>query len=88
MRWEGRQPVKLPPWVPGTSSSHLGTRDIVEAASESSCLKGEREWVLSYEMLLVEDRGGEGARTKVLFPEMESEGPEGAFRERSVGVGW
>ena len=32
--------------------------------------------------------GGEGARTKVLFPEMESEGPEGAFRERSVGDGW
>lgn len=43
---------------------------------------------MSYEMLLVEDRGGEGARTKVLFPEMESEGPEGAFRERSVGDGW
>ena len=68
MRWEGRQPVKLPPWVPGASSSHLGTQDIVEPASESSCLKGEREWVLSYEMLLVEDRGGERARTKVLFP--------------------
>lgn len=68
MRWEGRQPVKLPLGVPGASSSHLGTRDSVEPASESSCLKGEREWVLSYEMLLVEDRGGERARTKALFP--------------------
>lgn len=50
--------------VPGASSSHLGTRDSVEPASESSCLKGEREWVLSYEMLLVEDRGGEGGQDK------------------------
>lgn len=68
MRWEGRQPVKLPLWVPRTSSSHLGTPDGVEPASASSCLKGEREWVLSYEMLLVEDNGGEAARTKALFP--------------------
>ena len=68
MRWEGRQPVKLSLWVPGASSSHLGTRDSVEPVSASSCLKGEREWVLSYEMLLVEDNGGEGARTKALFP--------------------
>ena len=88
MRWEGRQPVKLPPGVPGASSSHLGTQDSVEPASESSCLKGEREWVLSYEMLLVEDGVGRGPGQRFYFPEMDSEGPEGAFRERSVGVGW
>ena len=42
VRWGGRQPVKPPLWVPGASSSHLGTRDGVEPVSASSCPKGER----------------------------------------------